>query len=75
MAAAQRFVIDVQGKQAHGSQPWMSVDPILISAKIIDGLQTIISRNSELTKEGAVIPWVLFILGFVLISFLTPHVW
>ena len=55
MAAAQRFVIDVQGKQAHGSQPWMSVDPILISAKIIDGLQTIISRNSELTKEGAVI--------------------
>ena len=55
MAAVQRFVIEVQGKQAHGSQPWMSVDPILISAKIIDGLQTIISRNSELTKEGAVI--------------------
>ena len=33
----------------------MSVDPILISAQIINGLQTIISRNSELTKEGAVI--------------------
>ncbi|MEL0302069.1 MAG: amidohydrolase, partial [Flavobacteriaceae bacterium] len=55
MAAAQRFVIDVKGKQAHGSAPWMSVDPILISAQIINGLQTIISRNSELTKEGAVI--------------------
>jgi amidohydrolase len=55
MAAAQRFVIDVKGKQAHGSAPWMSVDPILISAQIIDGLQSIISRNSELTKEGAVI--------------------
>ncbi|MGB2245912.1 MAG: amidohydrolase [Flavobacteriaceae bacterium] len=55
MAAAQRFTIDVQGKQAHGSAPWMSVDPILISAQIINGLQTIISRNSELTKEGAVI--------------------
>ena len=55
MAAAQRFVIEVQGKQAHGSEPWMAVDPILISAKIIDGLQTIISRNSKLTKEGAVI--------------------
>ena len=55
MAAAQRFVIDIQGKQAHGSQPWKSVDPILIAAKIVDGLQSIISRNSELTKEGAVI--------------------
>jgi amidohydrolase len=55
MAAAQRFVINIKGKQAHGSAPWMSVDPILISAKIINGLQTIISRNSELTKEGAVI--------------------
>ncbi len=55
MAAAQRFVIEVKGKQAHGSEPWKSVDPILISAKIIDGLQSIISRNSQLTKEGAVI--------------------
>jgi len=55
MAAAQRFVIDIQGKQAHGSQPWKSVDPILIAAKIVDGLQSIISRNSELTKEGAVV--------------------
>lgn len=55
MAAAQRFVIDVKGKQAHGSAPWMSVDPIVIAAQIVNGLQTIISRNSELTKEGAVI--------------------
>jgi len=55
MASSQRFVINVKGKQAHGSQPWMSVDPILISAKIVDGLQSIISRNAELTKEAAVI--------------------
>ncbi|WP_430966929.1 amidohydrolase [Spongiimicrobium sp. 2-473A-2-J] len=55
MAAAQRFVIQVKGKQTHGSQPWAGVDPILISAKIIDGLQTIISRESELTNEAAVI--------------------
>ncbi|MEL6917500.1 MAG: amidohydrolase [Bacteroidota bacterium] len=55
MAAAQRFVINVKGKQTHGSQPWAGVDPILISAKIIDGLQTIISRESELTNEAAVI--------------------
>ncbi len=55
MAAAQRFVIHVKGKQTHGSQPWSGVDPILISAKIVDGLQTIISRETELTKEAAVI--------------------
>ncbi|MEE9364331.1 MAG: amidohydrolase [Cellulophaga sp.] len=55
MAAAQRFVIKVKGKQSHGSQPWSGVDPILISAKIIDGLQTIISRETELTNEAAVI--------------------
>jgi len=55
MASSQRFVINVKGRQAHGSQPWMSVDPILISAKIVDGLQSIISRNAELTKEAAVI--------------------
>lgn len=55
MASAQRFVIQVQGKQTHGSQPWGGIDPILISAKIIDGLQTIISRESDLTNEAAVI--------------------
>ncbi len=55
MAASQRFVIKVKGKQSHGSQPWSGVDPILISAKIIDGLQTIISREVKLIDEAAVI--------------------
>lgn len=55
MAAAQSFTIKVKGKQSHGSQPWSGVDPILISAKIIDGLQTIISREVNLTNEAAVI--------------------
>lgn len=55
MAAAQSFTIKVKGKQSHGSQPWAGVDPILISAKIIDGLQTIISRETNLTNEAAVI--------------------
>ena len=49
------FTINVKGKQSHGSQPWSGVDPILISAKIIDGLQTIISREANLTNEAAVI--------------------
>ena len=55
MASVERFVINVKGKQTHGSQPWSGVDPILISAKIIDGLQTIISREAKLIDEAAVI--------------------
>lgn len=55
MASVERFVIDVNGKQSHGAEPWSGVDPILISAKIIDGLQTIISREAKLTDEPAVI--------------------
>lgn len=55
MAASQSYEINVLGKQAHGSRPWASVDPIVTSVQIINGLQTIISRESELTKEGAVI--------------------
>ncbi|OAB78600.1 amidohydrolase [Cochleicola gelatinilyticus] len=55
MAAVERFVINVQGKSTHGSAPWTGVDPILISAKIIDGLQTIISREAPLVQEAAVI--------------------
>lgn len=55
LASAQRFVINVKGKQTHGSQPWAGIDPIMISAKIIDGLQTIISRETNLTNEAAVI--------------------
>ena len=55
MAAVERFVVNVQGKQTHGSAPWSGVDPILISAKIIDGFQTIISREAPIVEEAAVI--------------------
>ncbi|MDZ7647754.1 MAG: amidohydrolase [Cytophagales bacterium] len=55
MAAADWFSIKVKGRQAHGSSPWMSIDPIVVSAQIISGLQTIVSRQTDLTKEAAVI--------------------
>lgn len=55
MAASDWFTIKVKGKQSHGAAPWMGVDPIVISAQIINGLQTIVSRQTELTKEAAVI--------------------
>lgn len=55
MAAADQFIIKVKGKQSHGSRPWAGVDPIVVAAQIILGLQTIISRQVDLTNEAAVI--------------------
>ncbi len=55
MAASDWFKIKVKGKQTHGSQPWLGIDPVVVSAQIISGLQTIISRQTELTKNPAVI--------------------
>lgn len=55
MATADFFSIKVRGKASHGSQPWLGVDPISASAQIINGLQTIVSRESELTKAPVVI--------------------
>lgn len=55
MAAADMFTIKVKGKQTHGSRPWSGVDPIVVSAQIILGLQTIVSRQTDLTNEAAVI--------------------
>ncbi len=55
MAASDRFVIKVKGKQTHGSRPWSGVDPIIVAAQIMQGLQLIISRQTELTREAAVI--------------------
>ncbi len=55
LAAAQRFVVTIKGKQTHGSAPWAGIDPIYVASKIVDGYQSIISREMELTKEAAVI--------------------
>jgi amidohydrolase len=55
MAASDWFTIKVHGKGSHGSQPWGGIDPVVVAAQIIEGLQTIVSRQTELTKDAAVI--------------------
>lgn len=55
MAAADAFTIKVHGKQTHGADPWMGIDPIVVSSQIIQGLQTIVSRQSQLTKAPVII--------------------
>lgn len=55
MASVDDFRIRVHGKQVHGSTPWNGVDPIVVSAQIINSLQTIVSRQMPLTKQAAVV--------------------
>lgn len=55
MAAADWFEIKVKGRQTHGAYPWQGADPIVASAQIINGIQTIVSRRSDLTKAPVVV--------------------
>jgi amidohydrolase len=49
------FKITIHGKQSHGASPWSGVDPIVTASQMVMALQTIISRNSKLTTNAAVI--------------------
>ena len=60
MAASDWFTIKIKGKHSHGGQPWLGIDPVVIGAQIINGLQTIISRQTDLTKNAAVISTTIF---------------
>ncbi|WP_113953362.1 amidohydrolase [Arenicella xantha] len=55
MAASDKFEITVKGRQTHGSRPWGGIDPIVVSAQIINSMQTIVSRQSDITKAPAVV--------------------
>ena len=55
MASSDWFTIKVKGKQAHGSAPWNSIDPIVTATQIINGLQTIVSRQENIVKAPVVI--------------------
>src|SRR5215203_5117541 len=63
MAASDWFTITIHGKQSHGAQPWLGIDPVVIGTQIIQGLQTIVSRQSELTKNAVVISTTIFKAG------------
>jgi amidohydrolase len=55
MAAADALTILVEGRQTHGSSPWMGVDPIIVSAQIMNALQLIPSRQLDITRAPAVV--------------------
>lgn len=55
LASGDAFALKVTGKQTHGGFPWNGIDPIVSSAQIIMGMQTIVSRQLNLSREPAVI--------------------
>jgi amidohydrolase len=54
MAAGDRLAIIIRGRQTHGGRPWAGVDPVVVAAQVIMGLQTIVSRQMDLTVAPVV---------------------
>ncbi len=55
MASSDKLRITVHGKQTHGAAPWLGVDPIVTAAQVVLGLQTVISRGTDIAREPAVV--------------------
>jgi amidohydrolase len=55
MASSDSLRITVEGRQTHGAMPWYGVDPIVTAAQVVLGLQTVVSRQVDLTHEPAVV--------------------
>lgn len=55
MAASDWLDIVVKGRQTHGAQPWGGIDPIVISSQIVLALQTIASRQVDVTNVPAIV--------------------
>ena len=55
MAASNSFTLIVRGRQTHGASPWGGVDPIVVGAQIVTGLQTVVSRQVNISQLPAII--------------------
>ena len=55
MASADELRIKVTGRGGHGGYPWRSVDPVTTAAQIVVGLQTVVSRRTDLMKSPTVV--------------------
>ncbi len=55
MASSDSFTITVKGRQTHGAVPWGGIDPIVVAAQIVMGLQTITSRQLDATLTPSIV--------------------
>lgn len=55
MAGSDNISIQVEGRGGHGSSPWNAVDPVVAASQVVLGLQTVVSRQLNISQEPAVI--------------------
>ncbi len=55
MASSDSLYITIHGRQTHGAVPWGGVDPIVVSSQVILGLQSIVSRQVDVTRTPSII--------------------
>ena len=55
MASSDELRIFLRGEQTHGAMPWRGVDPIVVGSQIVMGLQTIVARRMDVTREPSVV--------------------
>jgi amidohydrolase len=55
MAGSDSYRIVVKGRQTHGARPWSGVDPIVVSAQVVNALQTVVSRQVDITANPAIV--------------------
>lgn len=55
MASSDDLRIRIIGKQTHAGRPWAGIDPIVISAQVLLGLQTVVSRQTNISAVPTVV--------------------
>ncbi|HTP84840.1 MAG TPA: amidohydrolase [Alphaproteobacteria bacterium] len=55
LASADMFEIKVRGRQAHGAMPWAGIDPVVSAAQVVLGIQTIVSRQVNVSQQPSVV--------------------
>jgi hippurate hydrolase len=54
MASADSLTIEVEGRGGHAARPHLAIDPVLVGAQIVNGVQSIVSRNVDPLKSAVV---------------------
>jgi amidohydrolase len=55
MASSDELRIKITGRQGHAGYPWRTVDPVTTAAQVVLGVQTIVSRRTDLMKAPTVV--------------------
>lgn len=55
MASSDGFYVTVKGAGGHGAMPWAAKDPVVVAAQIVTNLQSIVSRQADLSSGAAVV--------------------